>query len=67
MVPGKGVLVDVFSKDGKYRDNFYLNIPQVPDVHALREKKFTLYNNCLFTVETDEDENPVIVKYQLIF
>ena len=67
LVPGKGVLVDVFTKEGKYRDNFYLKLPQVPDVQALRAKQFTLFENCLFTFETDVDENPVVVKYQLIF
>lgn len=65
LVPGKGLLVDVFSKEGNYRDNFYLDLPRISDLHVLRELGFTLHGDYLFTIETDEDDNPMIVKYKI--
>ncbi len=65
VVKGKGVLVDVFTKEGKYTDNFYLPLPGVETPHDLLGKPFTLYKNFLFTVESGEDENPEVVKYLL--
>lgn len=62
---GKGILVDVFTKEGKYVDNFYLPLPQVETVHDFTLRPITLYKNFLFSVEHDEDENPVVVKYQV--
>lgn len=66
VLPGKGVLVDVFSKEGKYRDNFYLKLPHVTNVHDLRGMEFTLSGNFLFIIEKDEDENSIVVKYKII-
>jgi hypothetical protein len=65
VVKGKGVLVDVFTKEGKYIDNFYLPLPQVETPHHLSRKSLTLYKNFLFTVESGEDDNPEVVKYRL--
>lgn len=65
VIKGKGVLVDVFTKDGKYIDNFYLQLPCISKVNDLKDKHFTLYKNFLFTIEKDEDYNPVVVKYRL--
>ncbi|MCP5048227.1 MAG: 6-bladed beta-propeller [bacterium] len=67
---GKGLLVDVFSKEGVYTDNFYLPLPQVETPHDINRsnnfnKPITLYKNFLFTVETDDDDNPVVVKYKM--
>ncbi|MGD2085497.1 MAG: 6-bladed beta-propeller [Candidatus Aminicenantes bacterium] len=60
----KGVLVDIFSREGKYMDNFYLPLPQVETVHQLEEISLTFHKNHFFIVEKDEEENPVVVKYQ---
>lgn len=60
----KGVLVDIFSREGKYMDNFYLPLPQVETVHHLERISLTFHKNHFFTVEKDEEENPVVVKYQ---
>lgn len=65
VVEGKGVLVDVFTKGGKYIDNFYLPLPRVKTVHHLRRKSLTFYKNFLLTVESGEDENPEVVKYRV--
>jgi hypothetical protein len=61
----KGVLVDVFTKDGKYIDNFYLKLPGVTTAKDLEGKPLTLYKNFLFTTEEDEDGSMSVVKYKL--
>ena len=60
----KGILIDVFSIDGKFIDNFYLKLPQVLEVNDFRGRTITIQNNFIYTVERDEDENPIIVKYK---
>lgn len=60
---GKGVLVDVFTKDGEYIDYFYLALPKVETVNDLRRKPFTFHEKYIITVEPGEDENPEVVKY----
>ena len=59
----KGVLVDIFSREGNYMDNFYLPLPQVENVHQLERINLTFHKNHFFIVEMDEEENPVVVKY----
>jgi hypothetical protein len=62
----RGVLVDVFSKEGKYLDNFYLPLKQVKSVHQLKSIRLTFHKNYFFLVELDEEENPVVVKYEFL-
>jgi hypothetical protein len=61
----KGILVDVFSKDGNYIDNFYFKLPAVTRVKDLEYKPFTSYRDFLFTVEEDEEGNKLILKYKI--
>lgn len=65
LVKEKGVLVDVFTKEGKYKDNFYLPLPGVTKVSHLEGETFVLYKDFLFTVESDEDGNREVVKYRI--
>lgn len=60
---GKGVLMDVFTKDGEYIDYFYLALPKVETTNDLNGKPFTFHKKYVITVEPGEDENPEIVKY----
>ena len=53
----KGVLFDVFSREGKYIDSFYLD---------LKGKLMAVQGDCIFVSEKDEDENIQIVKYIII-
>ena len=53
----KGVLIDVFNKEGKYIDNFYLN---------LKGEIMAVQGDFIFASEKDEDENIQIVKYKMI-
>ncbi|NIO80092.1 MAG: 6-bladed beta-propeller [Candidatus Aminicenantes bacterium] len=61
----KGILVDVFLKDGNYIDNFYFKLPGVTRIKDLEYKPFTCYQDFLFTVEEDEEGNKFIVKYKI--
>ncbi len=53
----KGILIDVFNKEGKYIDNFYLN---------LKGELMAVQGDFIFVNEKDEDENIQIVKYKMI-
>jgi hypothetical protein len=61
----KGVLVDIFSLDGKYLDNFYLPFPGIDRPDKFDRKDFTLVGDSIYIVEEDEDGNPSIVKYKI--
>jgi len=63
----KGVLVDVFSKEGKYVDNFYIPLPQVNRPDDLERRSFFIKEDFLYIVEPDEEEIPTIVKYKIEF
>jgi hypothetical protein len=65
IVKDKGVLVDVFTKEGKYIDNFYLKLPRVTTVRDIDRKPFTIYKDFLFTAEEDDDGSMSVVKYKL--
>jgi hypothetical protein len=65
VVKDKGVLVDVFTKEGKYIDNFYLKLPRVTTAGDMDRKPFTLYKDFLITAEEDDDGSMSVVKYKL--
>lgn len=52
----KGTLFDVFNKEGKYVDNFYL---------MLNGTLMTTHGDFIFVLEKDKDENLQIVKYKI--
>jgi hypothetical protein len=63
----KGILVDVFNKDGKYLDAFYLPLTKI-----LTEERITYYapmavsGDFLFTIEVGDDGQISAAKYQII-
>jgi hypothetical protein len=63
----KGILVDVFNKEGKYLDAFYLPLTKI-----LTEERITYYapmavsGDFLFTIEVGDDGQISVVKYQII-
>jgi hypothetical protein len=61
----KGILVDIFSFDGKYLDNFYLPLPGLDRPDSMERTPFTIAGNYLYILEKDEEEVPTIVKYKL--
>jgi hypothetical protein len=65
VVKDKGVLVDVFTKEGKYIDNFYLKLPRVTTAGDMDRKPFAIYKDFLFTAEEEDDGSMSVVKYKL--
>ncbi len=53
----KGVLIDVFNSEGKYLDNFYINVSG--SILAIR-------GDSIFIKETDEQENIHVVLYKIM-
>jgi len=67
VVEGKGILVDQYSETGEHRKRFFLDLPQVTSALDIENKPITLYKDSLFTVETDDEDNPVVVKYEILY
>lgn len=61
----KGILVDVFSKEGKYLDNFYLPFPMVTRPDVFEKNPLFVWEDFIFAAQRDEDENFSIVKYKI--
>jgi len=62
---GKGVLVDVYNREGVYTDSFYLPIPLWPDKHLTRPDPMALQGEFLLTLEKLEDGTYALRKYRL--
>jgi len=60
----KGVMVDVFNSKGEYIDCIFIKLPDVKRPDDLRRKPIYFGKDCLWTSYADEDEDPVVVKYQ---
>ena len=61
----KRVLVDVFDHNGKYFDCFYLKIPGISRPDDLRRKPLCFDRGHFWTASTDEDDNPIVIKYKI--
>ncbi|MDH5468034.1 MAG: 6-bladed beta-propeller [Candidatus Aminicenantes bacterium] len=60
----KGILVDVFNREGKYLDNFYLplrNIKRNDHLYA----PMAVYKDFLYVIEIGEDELISVAKYEI--
>lgn len=64
---GKGVLVDIFFKDGKYFKSFYLQLPCFKRVKDVLVTPIVIDKEFIYTIETDEEDNKVLIKYESIF
>ncbi len=61
----RGILVDVFSREGKYLDNFYLPLRNIKrDDHLYAP--MVVYKNFLYVIEIGEDELISVAKYEII-
>ncbi len=63
----KGVLVDVYDKQGGYCDYFYLKFPKKETHYKLEPGMFFVRDRLLCTIETTAEDNFVMVKYRLGF
>ena len=61
----KGILVDVFDKNGRYIDNFYLRYPENVIPYRARYWVNAISDSFIYAVEQDEEENYAIVKYRI--
>ena len=62
---GKGILVDVFNREGKYLDNFYLPLHNIK-INEHFYAPMVVYGNYLFVIEIGEDELISVAKYEII-
>jgi hypothetical protein len=63
--PKKGILVDVFSRDGKYLDNFFLPLFSVKRNNPQYYAPMAIHGNLLYVLEPDENDVISLAKYQI--
>jgi len=61
----KGVVVDVFGKDGKYLDMVYFPLPGLERPDDLSDRSLKIVGHFLYIVEKDEDDVYSIAKYKI--
>jgi hypothetical protein len=61
----KGILVDVFNKEGEYIDNFYLPVRHI-ELKDLSRYPVTISGDFLLIKETGEDDFLSVVKYKIM-
>jgi len=59
----KGILVDVFNQEGKYLDNFYVPLMTTWNLAYL---PIAAHGDILYVMHSDEQENIVLFKYQIL-
>jgi hypothetical protein len=62
----KGILVDVFSREGQYLDNFYLPIFKIRRNNPQYFAPMAIWENFLYLLEADEDDIISLVKYEIV-
>ncbi|MCK7483910.1 MAG: 6-bladed beta-propeller [Candidatus Moduliflexus flocculans] len=62
----KGILVDVFSPEGKYLDNFYLPIFKIRRNNPQYYAPMAVWGNILYLLEADEDDIITMIKYEIV-
>jgi hypothetical protein len=64
--PKKGILVDVFSREGRYLDNFYLPLFKIRRNNPQLYAPMAIHGNYLYLLEADEDDLISLIKYEII-
>ena len=62
----KGILVDVFSREGQYLDNFYLPIFKIRRNNPQYFAPMAIWENFLYLLEADEDDIISLIKYEIV-
>lgn len=62
----KGILVDVFSREGQYLDNFYLPLFKIRRNNPQYYAPMAVWENYLYLLEADEDDIISLVKYEIV-
>jgi len=63
--PKKGILVDVFSREGRYLDNFYLPLFKIRRNNPQYYAPMAIHGNFLYLLEADEDDLISLIKYEI--
>ncbi len=63
--PKKGILVDVFDREGRYLDNFYLPLFKIRRDNPQFWVPMAASGNFLYVLEADEDDLMTLVKYEI--
>jgi hypothetical protein len=63
--PKKGILVDVFSREGRYLDNFYLPLFKIRRNNPQYYAPMAIFGHYLYLLEADEDDLISLVKYEI--
>jgi len=63
--PQKGILVDVFSQEGKYLDNFYLPLFKIRRNNPQYYAPMAVYGDFIYLLEADEDDLISLIKYEI--
>jgi len=63
--PKKGILVDVFDRDGRYLDNFHLPLFKIRRNNPQYFAPMAAAGNFLYVLEADEDDLISLVKYEI--
>jgi hypothetical protein len=61
----KGLLVDRFNPQGQLIETVYLPIPGVKRPEDLKGKLLFFDRDCFWTSSLDDEENPVVIKFQV--
>ena len=61
----RGVLIDVFTDKGLYVSKFYLKLIYKTDYTKIGDISMNISGDFLYTIETDNDGGPVIIKYKI--
>jgi hypothetical protein len=64
--PKKGILVDVFNREGQYVDNFYLPIFKIRRNNPQYFAPMAIWGNYLYLLEADEDDIISLIKYEIV-
>ncbi|HSA96323.1 MAG TPA: 6-bladed beta-propeller [Acidobacteriota bacterium] len=63
--PKKGLLVDVFSREGRYLDNFYLPLFKIRRNNPQYYAPMAIHGDLLYLLEADEDDLISLVIYEI--
>jgi len=63
--PQKGILVDVFDREGRYLDNFFLPLFKIRRTNPQYYAPMAVHGNFLYLLEADEDDLISLVKYEI--
>ncbi len=64
--PRKGILVDVFSREGEYLDNFYLPLFKIRRNNPQYYAPMAIHGDFLYLLEADEVDLISLVKYKIV-